>query len=163
MLVYFLRHGDASSDSNLQDSERPLTELGMDQALHVGKFLEHINAKINIILTSPLIRACQTGEIVHSIIRAPRIEITENLRNGTDPGVLFKQVLELDVESVMLVGHEPFLSDTIGLLISGSTDTYIPMRKCSLAEVEIQGDFKYGSGALKQLTHSDTMLQLLKS
>ncbi len=32
MLIYFLRHGDASSDSRLHDSERPLTDLGVRQA-----------------------------------------------------------------------------------------------------------------------------------
>jgi phosphohistidine phosphatase len=161
MLIYFLRHGDASNDSNIQDSERPLTDIGKKQAMLVGKFLQNIKADINLILTSPLIRACQTGEIVQSIIQAPRIEITENLVNGTDPTILFKQISDQDIGSVILVGHEPLLSDTAVLLIGGDSNTYIPMRKCSLALIETQEPIQRSSGVLKQLTHVDTMAQLL--
>jgi phosphohistidine phosphatase len=159
MLIYFLRHGDASSDSRFHDSERPLTDLGEKQASYVGNFLRHTNTQINIILTSPLIRACETGAIVQSIIHAPSMETTEYLVNGANPKKLFKHITELDVESALLVGHEPFLSNTISLIIGGNNNFFIEMKKCSLAFVEVPRPIRPGSGILKQLTNVETIFK----
>jgi phosphohistidine phosphatase len=157
MLIYFLRHGDASSNSRYHDSERPLTDLGHKQASYVGKFLRCTKTHINIILTSPLTRACETGAIVQSVIRAPRVETTEFLVNGSNQKQLFRQMTAFNVESVLLVGHEPFLSETISLLIGGDHKTDIEMKKCSLALVEVLDPVRPGSGTLKQLTHVETI------
>ena len=129
MLIYFLRHGDASSDACYHDSERPLTKLGNRQASYVGNFLQYTKTQINFILTSPLKRAREIGTIVQSIINTPKIETTEYLVNGANPKQLFKQIVELDVESVLLIGHEPFLSDTISLIIGGISNINIEMKK----------------------------------
>jgi phosphohistidine phosphatase len=162
MLIYFLRHGDASTSSRYHDDERPLTDLGNRQASYVGKFLHSSKTHVNIILTSPLTRACETGAIVHSIIRAPRMETTEFLVNGSNQKQLFKQITEFDVESILLVGHEPFLSDTISLLIGGDHKTDIEMKKCSLALVEVLEPVRPGTGMLKQLTHVETIARFIK-
>jgi phosphohistidine phosphatase len=161
MFIYFLRHGEASSNSRYHDNERPLTDLGNKQASYVGKFLHCTKTHINIILTSPLVRACETGAIVQSTICAPRIETTELLVNGSNQKHLFKQIAEFDVESILLVGHEPFLSDTISLLIRGDKKTDIEMRKCSLALVDILEPILPGTGTLKQLIHVDTIAKFI--
>jgi len=162
MLIYFLRHGDASSHSRFDDNERPLTELGRKQALSVGKFLQRIKTQINIILTSPLTRACETGAIVQSFIKTPRVETSDYLVNGTNPRQLFKQIAGFDVESVLLVGHEPFLSHTISLIIGGDNKANIEMKKCSLALVEVIEPVRQGNGILKQLVHAETISQFIK-
>ena len=162
MLIYFLRHGDASSDSRFDDNERPLTELGQKQAGSVGKFLSYTKTQINIILTSPLIRACETGTVVQSFIKAPRMETSDYLVNGTNAKRLFKQITDFDVESVILVGHEPFLSETISLLICGDNKTNIEMKKCSLALVEVAGPIRHGTGLLKQLIHNEIISKLIE-
>ena len=162
MLIYFLRHGDASSHSRFEDNERPLTELGRKQAEFVGKFLQCTKTKINIILTSPLTRTCETGAAVQSFIKAQRIETSEYLVNGANPKQLFKQINELDVESVLLVGHEPFLSETVSLIIGGDKRTNIEMKKCSLALVEIIEPVRQGTGILKQLIHVETISKFIK-
>jgi phosphohistidine phosphatase SixA len=87
------------------------------------------------------------------------METTEYLANGSNPKQLFKQVAEFDVESVLLVGHEPFLSETISLLISGNTNIDIEMNKCSIAFVEILGPIRPGSGILKELINIQTISQ----
>jgi phosphohistidine phosphatase len=162
MLIYFLRHGDASSNSRYHDNERPLTDLGNKQASYVAKFLHSTKTHINIILTSPLTRACETGAIVQSTIHAPRMETTEFLLNGSNQKQLLKQITEFDVESVLLVGHEPFLSDTISLLISGNHKADIEMKKCSLALVEVVEPVRLGAGMLKQLTHVETIAKFIE-
>jgi phosphohistidine phosphatase len=162
MLIYFLRHGDASSNSRYHDTERPLTDLGSKQASYVGKFLHSTKTHINIILTSPLTRACETGAIVQSTIRAPRMETTEFLVNGSNQKQLFRQITAFNVESVLLVGHEPFLSETIAILIGRDPKTDIEMKKCSLALVEVLEPVQPGSGTLKQLIHVETIAKFIE-
>ncbi len=90
------------------------------------------------------------------------METSEYLVNGTNPKQLFKQIAEFDVESVLLVGHEPFLSDTISLLIGGDNKANIEMKKCSLALVEVIEPVRQGTGILKQLIHVETISQFIK-
>jgi phosphohistidine phosphatase len=162
MLIYFLRHGDASSHSRFDDNERPLTDLGKQQAVFIGKFLLQTKTRINIIITSPLVRACETGAIVQSLINAAQVETSDYLINGTHPKHLFKKITELDVESVLLVGHEPFLSGTISLLLGRNHITDIEMKKCSLALVEILQPLRSGTGTLKQLIPVETVSKFIQ-
>jgi phosphohistidine phosphatase len=162
MHIYFLRHGDASSNSRYHDTERPLTDLGCKQASYIGKFLHSTKTHINIILTSPLTRACETGAIVQSSIRAPRMETTEFLVNGSNQKQLFRQITAFDVESVLLVGHEPFLSETISLLIDGDHKSDVEMKKCSLALVEVLELVQPGRGTLKQLINIEIIAKFIE-
>ncbi len=157
MLIYLLRHGDASNESRYQDSERPLTERGEKQASIVGTFLQQINSQIEIVLHSPLKRAQQTAFIVNSKISSKIIISTEYLVNGTDQRQLIQQINKLETNSVLLVGHIPHLSDTISLLINGNYDDDIELKKCSLAIVDIDKPINPGTGKLKQLIHTSEM------
>ena len=151
MHIFFLRHGDASSDSRYDDSERPLTDLGMRQATLIGSLLQRMNVVIDAALSSPLKRAHDTASIVLSYINNQQITVSELLMNGTDPRRLFDQLNKLKVPSVFLIGHEPYLSETISLFIGGNRKVEIEMKKCSLALVEISIPIHPGSGILKFL------------
>jgi len=157
MHIFFLRHGDASSDSRYEDSERPLSDLGMRQATLVGSFLQRMNIVIDTALSSPLKRAHDTASIVLSYINNPQITVSELLMNGTDPRRLFDQLNKLKVPSAFLIGHEPSLSETISLLIGGNRKVEIEMRKCSLALVDISIPIHPGAGILKFLIPVETI------
>lgn len=161
MLIYFLRHGDASVDPRYEDSERPLTKLGKEQASRIGKHLLNSQIRFNTILTSPLARARETGSIVQSLLHTSDVQSTDFLLNGSDPKRLLKYIDECDVESMLLVGHEPFLSELISLLIRGDTQANIEIKKCSLALLEIQDPQKIGTGVLKQLLGVETLSTIL--
>ena len=151
MLIYFLRHGDASSNSRYSDEERPLTDLGVHQATLVGTLLQRMNIAIDAILSSPLKRAQETTSLVLSNIKKQQVVLSEYLLNGSDPQKLFEQLNKLRVSSVLLIGHEPSLSETISLLIGGNKNVEIEMRKCSLAGVQISIPIHEGTGLLKFL------------
>jgi phosphohistidine phosphatase len=157
MHIFFLRHGDASSDSRYSDSERPLTDLGMRQAKQVGSFLQRMNVNIDAALSSPLKRAQETAAIVLSKIYNRQIAVSELLLNGTDPKRLFEQLDKREAPSVLLVGHEPFLSETISLLIGGNRKVEIEMRKCSIALVDVPFPIHPGAGMLKFLIPVETI------
>jgi len=157
MHIYLLRHGDASSDSRYNDNDRPLTELGVSQATLIGTLLQRINIVFDVVLSSPLKRAIDTTSIVLSKINNHQIAASELLVNKSDPQKLFDHLNELNVSSLLLVGHEPYLSELISLLIGGNQSTKIEMRKCSLALVDISIPIHQGTGILKFLIPVETI------
>lgn len=75
---YFLRHGE--TDWNLEhramgSQDVPLNDLGVSQAFKASELLK--NATIATIISSPLLRARKTADIIAEKIKAPVIEITE--------------------------------------------------------------------------------------
>ena len=151
MHIYFLRHGDASSSSRYSDDERPLTDLGVRQATLIGTLLQRMDIVINATLSSPLKRAQETASLVLSNSNKQQVVLSEFLLNGSDPQQLFDQLDKLSVSSALLVGHEPYLSELISLLLGGNRNVEIEMRKCSLALVDISIPIHQGTGLLKFL------------
>ena len=159
MIIYFLRHGDASDSPSFQDSDRPLSEFGVRQASSVGHFLGNVDRGIKEILTSPLVRAQQSAEAVQREIGPVPIHPTEHLTSSSDPRIIIRELQRTDKGPVLLVGHEPHLSKTISLLISGDTNTVVEMRKASLACVSTDDPLKEGGGILQWLLPSERTLK----
>lgn len=157
MIIYLLRHGDAAENPSLHDSERPLSELGLQQASIVGQFLHLFNAQIDRVLTSPLMRAQQMAAGIQGEIGAVPISSTEHLSSSSDPKHVIAELNRAAAECILLVGHEPHLSSTISLLISGGTRCKLQMRKASLACIEAQRPVESGLGVLKWLLTVDQM------
>lgn len=162
MLLYFLRHGDTLQNSHIDDNKRPLTDLGVHQATLVGIYLQRINVKIDILLSSPLERAQQTASIIQEIISTQPSALSEFLLNGVDQQQLFEQLDRLKGSSALLVGHEPHLSETISLLVCGNRETGIEMKKCSLALIDIPLPIRQGHGQLRWLINLDVMQKLIQ-
>lgn len=140
MLIYFLRHGEADwPDWKKSDDERPLTEKGKKEMHEVGAFLANLSVKPDVVLTSPLPRASQTAQIAARYIDAKCVE-DELLAPGFGRSELKKLLKKHGGESVMLVGHEPDFSKTVGKL----TGARIKLSKAGIALVEIGADLSCG-------------------
>jgi phosphohistidine phosphatase len=161
MLLYLLRHGDANQDPSFDDSERPLSELGERQAATVASFLRSGKIRISTIYSSPLLRAVQTGEVVRTALNISKLEKTEYLVPGTRKGQLLAQLNSSGMESVLLVGHEPHLSQTMSLLLSGREDLPLEFKKCSLASLIASSPVRKGHALLQWLVTYEQM-QLLR-
>jgi len=70
MKLYLLRHATAV-DVALSDAERELTREGREEARIAGAALAELGVKVSHILTSPLVRARQTAEIVAKVLKFP--------------------------------------------------------------------------------------------
>jgi phosphohistidine phosphatase len=140
MLIYFLRHGEADwPDWKKPDAERPLTEKGKKEMHEVGAFLANLSVKPEVVLTSPLPRASQTAEIAAGYIDAKCLE-EESLAPGFGRSKLKQLLKKRSCESVMLVGHEPDFSRTVGKL----TGARIKLSKAGIVLVEIGADLSGG-------------------
>jgi phosphohistidine phosphatase len=150
MLVYFLRHGLAGDRDAWTgpDDERPLTEEGRERLRTQGKRLAKIGLRVDAIVTSPLVRARETAEIVAEALEfGGRIERDGRLAEGFGIEAFAAIVREHGrALSLMLVGHEPTMSEVLGEITNGNVE----LKKGALACVELP-DEKQTRGVLTML------------
>ncbi len=143
MIVYLVRHGEAESvgPAVSRDADRKLTAPGATAARLMGQVLAQIDPKIDAIMTSPLLRARQTGEIFrHELHDQPVLNVSENLSPGFRQKDLLMELLSNDADSrIVAVGHQPDLSRLIGSLIADSPDIAVAMTTLAIAKIDIEG------------------------
>ena len=159
MVLYILRHGDAARSTQVPDSERPLSDLGQQQAAAAAALIQGLNPKIEIILTSPLLRAQQTTATVREAVGSPPLRITERLTSSSDPRHIIRDLSQLHNEAVLLVGHEPQLSTLISILVAGTGRSRVVMKPCSLACVSFSEPLGRDRGLLQWLVHAEHMMK----
>jgi phosphohistidine phosphatase len=138
MRCYFLRHGIAVDPEawSGEDHDRPLTREGRERMESEAKAIERLDLSLELIVTSPLVRARETAEIVAERLKArDRLVEDQRLAGGFAIEGLAEVLVSHPVESLMLVGHEPSMSATIGRAIGNAT---VEVKKAALAGVEIR-------------------------
>ena len=123
--IFLLRHAKSTGhNTELTDLERPLAERGEHDAAVVAARLREKDIRPSVILASPALRAIQTAKILAAGIgfRLKSIRNRKALYDD-DPNKFFEVLKELNVNygSVMLVGHNPALSEFAGMLSQGFT------------------------------------------
>jgi len=150
--LYLLRHGiavDPGSPGYENDSERPLIPKGERRLRDAAAAMKKLELSFDLILSSPFVRAKQTAEIVASELKLKkRVEFFDGLVPGGNPKALIHALNELKpaLEDVLLVGHEPYLSQLISLLVSGDANAAIEMKKGGLCKLET-GELRQGQCA----------------
>ncbi len=144
MNLYLLRHGiavDPSEPNIAKDAERPHTPKGKRRLLQIAKAMGALNISLDVILSSPYVRAAETAEIVaKSLKRRKQLRFTDDLTPGGNPKLLIQLIGDLRPrpKNVLLVGHEPYLSKFIALLTAGNNSMEIDLRKGSLCKLEVE-------------------------
>jgi phosphohistidine phosphatase len=148
MELYFLRHGDYAKKPGLKDAECPLSEQGIELMEREAAFMARLGVRPDLVLTSPLLRARQTAEIVARGLGLAGAHVVEaRLGPGFGSKALEDILLERrDCAALMLVGHAPDLADAISACTGGGVE----MKKGSLARVDI-GNPRSLSGSLAWL------------
>jgi phosphohistidine phosphatase len=141
MIVYFLRHASAgqSKANPTQDDKRPLDKEGIEQCGYVGRTLAGLDVQVDAIISSPLKRATQTASLVANEIGYDgKLILSPALGYDTEPEA-FRQLLEpyLKQDAILVVGHNPSLSQFLSLMLSGNaTDRSVDLKKGAVARVE---------------------------
>jgi phosphohistidine phosphatase len=150
LTLYILRHAEAEPEAN-SDAERELTPKGRDQAKKMGRFCREQEIFPELLLTSPLVRAEQTAKLVWKELgEKTKLEIASFLSAGMQPEAALTHIGKLSSrDSLMLVGHEPDLSQFIAAVIGGGLD-HIRLRKAGLAKLTLP-EAKPGVGTLEFL------------
>jgi phosphohistidine phosphatase len=115
MRFYLVRHGEAKS--KFEDPLRPLSVRGKQGVERVTSFLRELGARPQEINCSEKLRARETAEIIAkglSIIDG--VQAIKGLAPNDDVNPVADFLCAED-KSIMLVGHLPFLSRLLGLLV----------------------------------------------
>jgi len=140
MNCYFLRHGVAVEQQEWRgsDADRPLTRDGIKRMEHEAYGIARLSLDLRLIITSPLLRAKQTAAIVADELRMrDELVVDDRLANGFNAEVCRAILADhADADSILLVGHEPTMSVTLGELIGGAS---VELKKGGLAGIELAG------------------------
>jgi phosphohistidine phosphatase len=143
MIVYFLRHANAGQRlaSPKKDEKRGLDKEGIEQCGYVGRALAALEVQVDTIVCSPLKRSTQTAALVgNEMGHEGKLQIDPALRpEATFPE--FQKLLEKYArqEAIMVVGHNPNLSEFLGRTISGAgCEAVAELRKGAIAKVELR-------------------------
>jgi phosphohistidine phosphatase len=123
--LYVLRHGIAvpHGTPDVPEDERPLTPKGRKRMRQIGRGLRRLGLEPDRILSSPLPRAWETAEIVADALGiSDRLEASEMLRADRDAASIRDWLLTRKEPRLMIVGHNPSLSDLLALLVTGTAD-----------------------------------------
>ena len=137
MKIYILRHAIAEDSAKGGDFERALTEEGRKKMKDAAAGFARLDPSIDIVFSSPLVRAYQTAEIVARAIQYPgRIETMEQLSPGYSPQSVADRLRALKkVDSVILAGHEPNCSQLAHFLLG---DAQLEFKKGAMCLIETE-------------------------
>jgi phosphohistidine phosphatase len=151
MDLFLIRHAEAVDRQGFagNDEERPLTEAGLAQAKALGKGLVGHRVRLDMLLTSPLVRSQQTAQGMLETwgTPVPELRVCEDLAPGARRKKLARCLRALGVESVGLVGHMPDLGDFTAWLL-GDKAIQIDLAKAGVVHVSCPQPPDKGSAAL---------------
>lgn len=136
-ILLLLRHAKAVPASDgLKDFDRSLNDQGRRQAERVGKYLKKRNIVLDLVLSSPALRARETTELVTTAAQClAEVRYDQRIYEASR-----QQLLEVISEvgenksGVLLVGHNPGIEE----LLQHLTDRYAPMATATLAKIDLK-------------------------
>lgn len=149
MQLWLVRHAVAAERGEFQgpDEERPLTDRGRKRFRRFVKWLAGEVSPPGLIVTSPLIRAAQTAEILRKGVglRKKDVVASEALAPGTDAERMFELMRAHSRPTIAVVGHEPDFSHALTEIVGGGQFLFA---KGAVAAIDFPGNVEAGSGRL---------------
>jgi phosphohistidine phosphatase len=134
--LYIIRHGLAGEHGTYaNDAERPLTEEGRQKTRQVAKRLREFDLHFDLILTSPLVRAQQTAEILKDVGLTAQLEQADYLAPGGAIALWVDWLASWQPSknaSLAIVGHEPDLSSWAEHLLWGEVKGVLELKKAGV-------------------------------
>jgi phosphohistidine phosphatase len=165
MRLYIVRHAIAElrNISSPRDEDRELTAEGKEKMRREAEGLKFADFIPAVILSSPLVRARQTAEILLKAYGGdiPMI-INRDLAPGGNRGALYREIVKYQktVRSLMLVGHQPSLGEIAGEIAWGSPDCYVDLKKGGVCAIELESIQDVLRGRLVSLLTPSVMRML---
>jgi len=153
MKLLLLRHAIAEDQEDFSrtgkdDRLRPLTDEGRKKMKQSAKGLREIVPEIDLLATSPLTRAAQTGAIVDTVYGGlAEVEI-EELSPEATPNDFLRWLRKQKAGTLAAVGHEPSISLITSWLLTGSERRIFSFRKGGACLIEFTGEVGAGTATL---------------
>jgi phosphohistidine phosphatase len=142
MEVYLIRHGIAAERGTYADDEqRPLIKKGQDKTAQVAQRLVSVGLKFDLLLSSPLVRAYQTAEILLQAGLTTTVETFAPLKPDGAIAEWLEWLQKYQIEhpnaTIALVGHQPDLGNWTEMLIWGAIKGQIELKKAGVIGLKI--------------------------
>jgi phosphohistidine phosphatase len=149
--LYLIRHGvaEARGEKWPDDSKRPLSADGMSKMEKTARGLARLGVRLDVVLTSPLVRTRQTADIVAAELEQhPPIVNTDALAPGGDfAAVIAALEKQARRARIALVGHEPSIGELAARLI-GSRHPMV-FKKGAVCRIDVDELPPHGPGDLR--------------
>jgi phosphohistidine phosphatase len=167
MMLFILRHGAAENEPppGGDDGARKLTARGREKVREAAAGMRALGLRFDAILASPLPRAFETAELVAAaFVGAPAPETLNALSTGmTAADALAALKAYEHYDHLMIVGHEPGLSGTASLLLSGSANALsINLKKSGIIALELRDGIERGGAQLCWMLTSRQLRRIRK-
>jgi phosphohistidine phosphatase len=155
MKLVLVRHAiaedrEAFAATGAADEARPLTKKGRKRMRRAARGLREIVDDVDMIATSPLVRAAQTAEIIAAEYDAVQLVTCPFLAPDAAPQSFVEWLKRLeDVPTVVAVGHEPHIGILAAFLVTGNEQALCGMKKGSAALVEFDDEVKSGGASIR--------------
>lgn len=154
---FLFRHGPAESRDALkwpEDDERPLSSDGIRQTRRAAKGLARLDLGISQVISSPAQRARHTAEMVRDSLGDQRaLELWEELAPDSAVAPVLARVNRIGkrADRAILVGHEPMMSELVGLALTGEAVSFVHFARAGAAGLEFPRSVAPGAGELSWL------------
>lgn len=120
MKMYLVQHAKAKSEE--EDPDRPLSQAGQEDIRDTAAAAASLGLGVEKILHSGKLRAEQTAETLQEQLSPPQgVDVHSGLGPVDDVQPVAEE-LDTSAQSMMLVGHLPFMERLTGLLVAGDED-----------------------------------------
>ncbi|HKI04835.1 MAG TPA: histidine phosphatase family protein [Thermoanaerobaculia bacterium] len=153
MKLLLIRHAIAEEREDFartgkDDHLRPLTDEGRKKMKQVARGLEGLVPEIDLLATSPLTRAAQTGAILDTVYGGLQEVEIDQLSPEATPGDFLLWLRQQKAETVAAVGHEPSISLILSWLLTGTERRLFAFRKGGACLLEFSGEVAAGTATL---------------
>lgn len=157
-MIYLVRHAKSSwKDTTLTDRQRPLNKRGHRNAAELAARMAGYKIRPDLIIASPAKRALTTAQYFATDMDYPGYDIyvEERLYFCGVKGLKFTlQQLDDDINSVMVFGHNPDLSEFSNYLMKDEID---PLPTCTVVHIESNiphwNDINEGCASLRRIDY----------
>lgn len=154
MKLLVIRHAiaedrDAFAATGQPDGNRPLTDEGRKKMKAAVRGLARVVPRIDVLASSPLLRAAQTAEIVARGYGGLEMRTVDELSPERRPDELLGWLRTHQLgDTVAVVGHEPHLGFLVGWLLTGRNDSFVDFRKGGAVLLEFDDPPSGGNAVL---------------
>jgi phosphohistidine phosphatase len=150
MNLYIIRHAIAAEPGTPayeDDSQRPLTDKGKKKMEKIAQGLKNLKVEIDLMLTSPYLRAAQTAKIVKKAFGLGKEQVVETEHLAPtgygDQLIQFINEQYASTPNLALVGHEPSLGHLISVLVTGDPNVSFTLKKGGVCRLSVD-TLQYG-------------------
>lgn len=142
------------------DGERPLTDEGRERMREIGRALQRLVPKLDLLATSPLVRAVQTAEIVNEAYDDLDVVDAPPLGHGGALDEVRAWLATRTESRIAIVGHEPDLGQLVSWFLLGDPSGGITLKKGGACLLRFAGPLDPGTAELRWFLPPKVLRQL---